>query len=431
MKSWINQIRENLVIILITFIAFANRIWRLDSPKGFIFDEVYYVKNANSLINHGVELSGTPAAAEFVVHPPLGKWLIGLGIQLFGNNEFGWRISAAVIGSALVPLIYLIAKHLFKSVFLANLCALLIALDGLALVMSRIALLDIFLTVFLLVAFLFWLKGNHLIAGIAIGAAISTKWNAAYIYCALIAYLLFFLTKYFKNISYKYLGLQLLNYVLIPALTYLISWTGWFLSSSGYKRNSSSNPIVALWNYHVEILHFHRNLTEPHSYSANPFGWLILRRPTSFYFESDNLGSSCGASKCAQEILALGTPVLWWFAIFCLFLLIFDAFKHKSRLAVSILAPFLSLYLPWLLITQRTTFYFYSITLLPFLVLAIGYFFHRIRELRPHSELFTLWIPISLVAIVAANFLYFLPIFMGLGIKYAAWQKLMWFVSWI
>ena len=164
---------------ILTF-ALSFRLWRLDSPKGYIFDEIYYAKNAYSLISSGVELD-QEGGAEFVVHPPLGKWLIGIGIKLFGNNEFGWRSSSALFGSASVLLIYLIAKRLFKSEFLALSAALLMALDGLSLVMSRVALLDIFLMFFILLTFYFLLKENYWLSGLAIGLGVSTKWSAAFL----------------------------------------------------------------------------------------------------------------------------------------------------------------------------------------------------------------------------------------------------------
>ena len=101
------RLRQILPLSIITIFSLIIRIWHLNLPKGYIFDEVYYAKNAASLITDGVELN-EQGESEFVVHPPFGKWLIGIGIKLFGNNEFGWRVIAAVIGSASVLLIYLI-----------------------------------------------------------------------------------------------------------------------------------------------------------------------------------------------------------------------------------------------------------------------------------------------------------------------------------
>ena len=86
-------------------LALLFRLWHLGSPKGYIFDEVYYAKNAHSILLHGVELDAKSKSAEFIVHPPVGKWLISLGIKIFGYNEFGWRFASALFGSISVAFI--------------------------------------------------------------------------------------------------------------------------------------------------------------------------------------------------------------------------------------------------------------------------------------------------------------------------------------
>ena len=86
--------------ILIALASFVLRLVNLGSTKGYIFDEVYYVDGARDLIKYGVEVSGN--SPEFIVHPPVGKWLIGAGIAIFGDNEFGWRFATALIGTLLI-----------------------------------------------------------------------------------------------------------------------------------------------------------------------------------------------------------------------------------------------------------------------------------------------------------------------------------------
>ncbi|MEY3904514.1 MAG: hypothetical protein RIT08_430, partial [Actinomycetota bacterium] len=164
---------------ILTF-ALSIRLWRLNQPSGYIFDEVYYAKNANSLISSAVELDGQ-GQAEFVVHPPLGKWLIAIGIRVFGNSEFGWRFASAIFGSLSILLIYLVAKKLFNSEFLSITAALLMTFDGLNLVMSRVALLDIFLMFFILLSFYFLTINNLWLSGSAIGLALAVKWSAAFL----------------------------------------------------------------------------------------------------------------------------------------------------------------------------------------------------------------------------------------------------------
>src|SRR6476661_7906371 len=81
------------------------RFWRLGDPHQLVFDETYYVKQAYSMLQHGFEervpqsikfpdnmfTNGTPNVfgtdADFVVHPPVGKWVIAAGEQLFGPAD--------------------------------------------------------------------------------------------------------------------------------------------------------------------------------------------------------------------------------------------------------------------------------------------------------------------------------------------------------
>ena len=411
------RLREIAPISLIITFALILRLWRLNLPTGYIFDEVYYAKNANSLIRNGVELNAQ-GQAEFIVHPPLGKWLIGIGIKVFGNDEFGWRISAAVIGTLSVVLIYLITKELFKSVFLSNVAAALMALDGLALVMSRVALLDIFLMFFILLAFYFLIKNDLWLSGVAIGLAAATKWSAIF----LIPFFILLTLNSLQIEPVKWVK-RAAQFIFMPALIYLISWSGWIFTGSGWDRQSGSNVFTSLWKYHTAILDFHRNLVETHSYAANPWSWLILGRPTSFFYETPN---SCGANTCSQEILAIGTPILWWAGIFAIALTFGLFVAHRDRISTVILAGIAGTYLPWFLIQGRTTFYFYAISILPFLILALIYAFNWALKYGDYRKQIILFL-----AVVALNFIYFLPILLGIEIPYSQWLSRMWLRSWI
>ena len=411
------RLREIAPISLIITFALILRLWRLNLPTGYIFDEVYYAKNANSLIRNGVELNAQ-GQAEFIVHPPLGKWLIGIGIKIFGNDEFGWRISAAVIGTLSVVLIYLITNELFKSVFLSNVAAALMALDGLALVMSRVALLDIFLMFFILLAFYFLIKNDLWLSGVAIGLAAATKWSAIF----LIPFFILLTLNSLQIEPVKWVK-RAAQFIFMPALIYLISWSGWIFTGSGWDRQSGSNVFTSLWKYHTAILDFHRNLVETHSYAANPWSWLILGRPTSFFYQTP---SGCGASTCSQEILAIGTPILWWVGIFAIALTFGLFVAHRDRISTVILAGIAGTYLPWFLIQGRTTFYFYAISILPFLILALIYAFNWALKYGDYRKQIILFL-----AVVALNFIYFLPILLGIEIPYSQWLSRMWLRSWI
>ncbi|MFV0452037.1 MAG: phospholipid carrier-dependent glycosyltransferase, partial [Propioniciclava sp.] len=155
------------VTIAIALLAFGIRLVGVGYPPYVIFDESYYAKDAWSLLQYGYEgtwadgandqiaagdLSGLSAHPSFIVHPPLGKWLIAAGEAVFGMNSFGWRISAVVFGSLLVGATVRLGRRLSRSTLIGAIAGLLLTFDGLAFTMSRMALLDLFQATFLVMA---------------------------------------------------------------------------------------------------------------------------------------------------------------------------------------------------------------------------------------------------------------------------------------
>ena len=212
-------------------IAFVIRFVNLGYPNKLVFDETYYAKDAYSLLKFGYERDWPSDAnakiiagnvdvmndtASFIVHPPLGKWLIAAGEQLFGMNSFGWRFASLVFGTLLIMVTIRLVRRVSRSTLIGGLAGLLLTFDGLAFVMSRTALLDIFLAFFVvaavacLVADRDWFRNrlaDHLerreiadlggrfgpalvlrpwriAAGISFGLALGTKWNALYLLAA-------------------------------------------------------------------------------------------------------------------------------------------------------------------------------------------------------------------------------------------------------
>lgn len=260
---------------VITLYSFLLRIINLGRPNSLVFDEIYYVDGARDLLKYGVEVDGLKP--EFIVHPPIGKWLIGVGIQIFGDNSFGWRFMSALLGALMVIFISLIAHELFHSQALTVLAGALMSIDGLALVHSRTALLDNFLTFFILLAAYFFIKDKHWFTGLFLGLALGTKWSALY-FIAVFGFITLY--KVFTSASGKkllkpstYVAIQ---YGLLPLVVYVISWFGWFRSQRGWDRDWSSSPITSFIYYHKQMLGFHTGLTEKHSYQANPWSWLVM-----------------------------------------------------------------------------------------------------------------------------------------------------------
>jgi dolichyl-phosphate-mannose-protein mannosyltransferase len=443
-------LRDRLTVFGLGLIALTFRLWNLRFPKGFVFDEVYYAQNANSLLHHGVELEPKGGAAQFIVHPPVGKWMIAAGIKIFGYHEFGWRISAALVGTASIMMIFYIAQRLFDNYFLSLSAGILMSADGLHLVMSRTALLDIFLMFFTLLAFFFLLRSQHLAAGISLGLAAATKWSGVYYLLAYLAFTLY--VEYrrnkalevetpIRNLIREKLLKRMTQYIFVPVFVYFASWIGWLLNHSGYDRNWANSqpggffsfiprPIRSLWHYHAEMWNFHTTLTASHPYAANPWSWLILGRPTSFFYEAPH---GCGTGACAQEVIALGTPLLWWSGVMAIAITFGYWIARREWQSGLLLLSLGAGYLPWFNWQKRTVFSFYSIAFEPFLILIIVYALSKLLEPDDDGEVSKLrrYASYGYLGLVVLNFIYFLPLFMGSIITYSHWSSLMWLPSWI
>jgi len=157
-----------MLLLAVLLLAAGLRIVRLAEPNAVVFDETYYAKDACLYLGHTQQFCGLKQATEqSYVHPPLGKWLISIGIKIFGYNSFGWRFSAAIFGTALAGLAYVMAKKLFKDRWTAGIAGILVATDFLLIVQSRIAMLDIFLAFFVLLGFVFLAMDRERVLGIA------------------------------------------------------------------------------------------------------------------------------------------------------------------------------------------------------------------------------------------------------------------------
>lgn len=422
--------------LVIALGSFLLRIFDIASIKSLIFDEIYYVDGARDFLKYGVEVSGSQP--EFVVHPPVGKWMIASGIKLFGDNALGWRFTTALVGSLMILVVALIAHRLFYSPLLTALASGLMAIDGLALVHSRTALLDNFLAFFILIATYFFVSRKYWWAGFFLGLALATKWSALY-FIAIFA--LIALYRAFTHNSGKELIRPTISRIgafgLLPIVVYVTSWWGWFASSRGWDRSHSSNSISSFIFYHQEMLNFHTGLNDKHPYQANPWSWLIMGRPTSFFYQTP---TTCGADSCSQEVLALGTPFLWWSGTIAIAIVL--GFWVRSLLtrnfdpAVTIIVAGISAgYFPWFFFQQRTVFSFYAIVFQPFMVLALVYcarlFLTSLRRKSDRAYRNGEIILLGVFILIAINFIYFLPLYLGEVITYEAWHARMWFASWI
>ncbi|MFF0013488.1 dolichyl-phosphate-mannose--protein mannosyltransferase [Streptomyces sp. NPDC005374] len=495
--------------LLVALLAGLLRFWRLGSPRTVVFDETYYAKDAWSLLRLGYEgtwpdrkiadpqiladpqvipLSGS---GSFVAHPPTGKWVIALGEWMFGLTPFGWRFMTAVLGTLSVLMLCRTGRRLFRSTLLGCLAGALMAVDGLHYVMSRTALLDLVVMFFVLAAFASLLIDRdqtrarlaaalpadedgrvrphagtgdragtgmrpwRAAAGLFLGLAASTKWNGLY-------FLVFFVVLTllwdvgsrrvagarhpYRAVLRKDLGPSVLSVVPIATVTYLATWTGWFLSDDGYGRHWADGrggpwswvpaPLRSLWHYESGVYRFNIGLHDPHKYESNPWSWPVLGRPVLFHYQSPEPGTDgCrSTTDCSQTVLALGTPLLWWAACCALGYLLYRWALRRDWRAGAVLCAVGAGYLPWFLYQDRTIFSFYSIVFVPYLCLAVAMMLGAMlgppgaaHGRRLHGAVAAG----ALVLLIVWNFIYFFPIYSGQTIPYADWHARMWLDTWI
>ncbi|WP_223628324.1 dolichyl-phosphate-mannose--protein mannosyltransferase [Microbacterium sp. EST19A] len=480
-----------LAPLLVTAVAAVLRLVNLGHPHQLAFDETYYVKDAWSLWTLGYEgvwgenaneafitLQELPLSDKgaFVVHPPLGKWLIALGMAIGGpDNSAGWRLATAVLGTASVLLVYLIARRLSGSVVVATVAGTLLAIDGLSIVLSRIALLDGILTFFVLLGALFvlldrqrtipllerrdpeapdpfwgpvlWRRPWLIAAGAALGAASAVKWSGLY---ALAAFGLYVVVT--DALARRRAGVVLwptaaafkqgpVSFVLLvfPALAvYLVSWTGWLVTAGGYDRQTDANPLVALWKYHQSILGFHVGLTKGHPYASPAWEWPFLLRPTAVWVGSDP--GPCGTDHCIAVISSIPNPLIWYGGVAASVYLIYRLVRGwitRRPVGAEVGLPLVGLaatYLPWLMFPERTIFQFYTVVMMPFLVIGLALTLRIIagrREdplYRRQSGERTVMICLVVVVLVSA---FFYPVWTGMSVPYDFWLLHNWLPGWV
>lgn len=353
--------------LLVTALAFFLRVRDLGTPRVFAFDETYYAKDAWSLLSFGYVQGYVDGADEailggrttgqwtgdpsMVVHPELGKWLIALGERAFGMDPFGWRIASAVAGAVMVLVLVRLARRLTRSTALGLFAGLLLTFEGQHFVLSRLALLDIFLALFVLCAVSctvadrdwgrarmaarigearlsarswgprLWWRPWRLAAGVMWGAAISTKWTALFALAAFGILMWLWDAGARRSFGVRWAvvksavvdALPALGYVvLLPLVLYVLSWTGWLLHAAEYERALSDTQygpywgsyletdasgffpelwqsLRSLWHYHHDVYSFHTRFLDDstHTYQSSPWGWFLLNRPVGVATELD------------------------------------------------------------------------------------------------------------------------------------------------
>ncbi|HEY8922344.1 MAG TPA: phospholipid carrier-dependent glycosyltransferase [Candidatus Limnocylindria bacterium] len=453
---------------IVTVGAAVVRLAGLTTPGGLVFDEIFYARNACRFVIDTAQCGIDDLVSG--AHPPLGNWLIGIGIRLFGYDEFGWRIASAAAGTLSVALLYVLVRRLLAghvpataATGGATAAAALLATDFLDLVQSRVAMLDSFVTMLVIAVVLCvvldggrrrgprgedlgaprWLRllslGRpwRLAAGLALGAAVAVKWSGGYVAFGLIALLVAWevaasasrpgddqrpgwraaVGDAFRREAIP--SLVLLG--VVPVIVYLASYTGRVdgdLLALPWRAGSVWRGIL---EHQLAMLRFHLGLAGDHPYESAPWSWILLERPVAYSFAS--------SSNAYREVLAIGNPLTWWPGAVALVAVGVRWVRSGASLArpeVVLLVAALSTYLPWLLLSgsRSQVFIWYLLPTIPFLYAALGLY----TALAWRSVTGRIATGLAAVAI-AISFAFFYPILTAAPLTPAEWRSHIWFAD--
>jgi dolichyl-phosphate-mannose-protein mannosyltransferase len=450
---------------LLTIFCLAIRFWGLDRFNTLVFDEVYFAKFGYNYATH------TPF---FDAHPPLGKYLIGLGIWLKGYHPWGYRWMNALFGAAIPLAVTGLGYQLTHRYGFALIAGFLMSFDGLLLVESRYGLINVYLLLFGLLGHWFLMRAaqqkgtQHWLwlssASLAFGAAAAVKWNSLGFLLSL--YLLWgglriadWIVPQLKTtqsstvlplLQLKTLSpLKLFGYLpLVGGLLYCLLWIPHFQQNSDFS----------FLELHQQMYSYHKRIgsgSTVHPYCSVWYQWPLLLRPVSYFYQrASSLDEPMPVNgpqlpmdqtNVVYSVYAIGNPPLWWFTTVAiavvLSLTVWQVIEMLGKrsdsistglggelpLCLYLTAGYVANLLPWLSISRCAFLYHYMPAYL-FASFALAWLISTWLS----SPWFSLKVMGgSIVAFSVLGFLFWLPIFLGLPLTPEQWQLRIWLPSWV
>lgn len=342
---WQKLFNKNKYLIGILILAAFLRVVNLGHPSVYIFDEVYHAFTAREYLHNHIEAWEwwtTPpkdVAYEWT-HPPVAKYGMVLGMLIFGENSFGWRIGSAIFGVVSILGIYLLVLALTKNKQLSLISAFLVSIEGLHISQSRIAMNDIYMLTFYIWSLYMAVKSGWKSAAILYGLALASKWSALY---GVIPLAFIFVQEYpLKNWSLKsgvYHLFFAFRLLLIAISVYVLTFTPFILSGHSWAQ---------WWELHRQMWYYHTHLSATHSYQSTPLQWIFAARPVWYYVKY--------LENATQNIYAQGNPLILWLGLVALILQLKKVFRYPTSLFIMLYAIFT---LPWIASPRIMFFYHY------------------------------------------------------------------------
>lgn len=428
------------------------------------FDEIYHARTGYEHA-HGQYTYET-------THPPLGKVFMSWCIRLMGMTPFAWRFAGALCGVLMVPAIYLLAKTLLGSTLWAGLCALLLSADCMHFTQTRIATIDSFPVLFMMLMFLFmarWMKMSYYhqrlrdtfvplaLSGAFMGLAIASKWIGCY---GAVGLAVLFFSRFiglwrqglyaerhrdedpafvraadtFRDKGIKTILACFVFFVFVPVVIYVLSYIPYLRAYGEIKWNLTT--FARIWDAQVLMFDYHKNLVAEHYFASPWYEWPLIVKPM-WYYNADFKGAGM-----ASSILSFGNPAVWWTGLAgILFVLCYSVYRNAlpalrvlpgrededDRAMPVIAVGFLSAYLPWVLVSRLTFIYHYFASV-PWIIIATALGLKYLA--RHHRRLaYALAAVLSIAAI--ALFIGFYPLVSGVEVPRAWCDAMNWFKGWM
>jgi len=385
-----------------------------------IFDEVVYSRLAQHYVL---------GEAFFHNHPPLGKYLIALGISLNGFNPVGCRWINALLGSLIPLLVGGIAYQIAPQHRYALIAAGLSALDGLLLVESRYALLNIYVLFFGLLGQWFFLRSRLSSknqawlfgAGLSFGTAVAVKWNGLLFLSGAIGVWGTTNIKTVRSLFPKPLNIRQATIFLgvIPLAAYTLLWL----------PHLTLNPGVNLWQLHQKMFAYHSAISHAsHTYCSAWYTWPLMLRPIRYFHQISTLTPD---KTVIYDVRAMGNPILWWLATFAIAITLFSlgrrlfqsshSFSQQDWPLIYCSINYLTSWLPWVF-APRCTFIYHYLPAACFSFLILAWCFHQWLNRNKLRQL-----AYSGMILIAIAFGFWLPMYLGLPLSPQAlrWRLLL------
>lgn len=423
--------RNTLIDLLL--IAALLRALLLTAAAVPLFDESFYIQSARVMLSGGIDPNPE--------HPLFAKCLIASSMTLFGDNPLGWRLFPMLAGIASVGLFYLIALKLGLKERLAMASALLIALDPLHIVLSRLAMLDIFAFAFSLAGLYVLLSARPpkrlrektvvgtvrqykgwLLAGILFGLGIASKWPAALMLAGALAFM--------------FIGSKRRMELVRPSVALLFAAAAVYIAT--YLPLIAGQGFVSFIGLQLSDLRLHAFMPAAMQ-NSEPWEWLFGRVPVWFGWYKPDLPlppdwllfiPNLLGMQASFAVIALGNPVTWWLSLIALSVIfggmllqktgIIKKVKELSKAELFALVWFTFNWSPWLLIPRGQSFLYYMLPVLPAYALATVCFVNR----YPHK----LAIP-ALLAVAAISLAVFYPLLIALPMPVGYFDALRWWIG--